>query len=432
VTVTAPNTFSSKSIRGLCGVCAQVVSYVLSGAVFIAGFFGAALVLDAPFTLLAVSVFAAITIGLLGSYLAALVFKLKSPFRYTFVQGLLPVALFIGLTAVFILRPIIANTQQNPLIQTSGVEYWQLPTGSTVAVQKVAAQGSKDLNPIVFLHGGPGAYSVSLGSTVDVISQLTSDSHDVYFYDQIGGGLSQRLNDISQYSFDRHIRDLEAVFQKIGADEIILIGSSWGSSLGASYMAKHPSHVSHAIFSGPSPIFHPDWKDVGDGGVDEKMTPTQKKAFSTMVEKPRLFVAIALAEINPIAAARFAPDSELGALFDQAANKFYLPFSVCDEKMLEVQSSRYGFWSNRMTGKTLWNRKDDPKPQLMKNETPVLIMRGKCDYKKEAVAKQYASIFPNATYVVLEDAGHMPYWEKPKVYLQTIRDFLSRYPTQIN
>jgi pimeloyl-ACP methyl ester carboxylesterase len=78
-----------------------------------------------------------------------------------------------------------------------------------------------------------------------------SPNPDVYLYDQIGSGWSDRLDDIRQYTALRHKKDLEAIVQAIGAEKVILIGQSWGKE----YLDLFPHHelvvvpdAGHGIF----------------------------------------------------------------------------------------------------------------------------------------------------------------------------------------
>lgn len=164
------------------------------------------------------------------------------------------------------------------------------------------------------------------------------------------------------------------------------LAAAGSATLGATYMANNPQHVAAAVFSGPGPIYHPPWTKSGYGGLDERMSERQRAAFSAMIEKPRLFAALALASINQHAAVRFAGERELGSLFDKVANEFYLPLAVCGPAVINANSSGYGFWSNRMTSQTLRAPREDPRPELRANETPVLILRGACDYVREQAA----------------------------------------------
>ena len=48
----------------------------------------------------------------------------------------------------------------------------------------------------------------------------------------------------------------------------------------------------------------------------------------------------------------------------------------------------------------------DPRPVLRGNTTPVLVLRGGCDFLPVAVAKEYAATFPQSQMVQVENAGH--------------------------
>ena len=74
-------------------------------------------------------------------------------------------------------------------------------------------------------------------------ASLAQRGFDVYVYDQTGSGLSARLNDPRAYTVARHVADLEAIRQTIGAARMILIGDSWGATLAANYIAAHPDRV---------------------------------------------------------------------------------------------------------------------------------------------------------------------------------------------
>ena len=140
-----------------------------------------------------------------------------------------------------------------------------------------------------------------------------------------------------------------------------------------------------------------------------------------------LFAALALADINPRAASRFAGDRELGSLFDAVANRYYIPLSGCDMRDIDARMSGYGFWSNRMTGRSLAEHHADPRPVLSQNNTPILVIRGACAYKKQAVAQEYLDVFPVAEYALIQQAGHMVFWEQPDAYLGRVRVFLDSH-----
>ncbi|MFK8014584.1 MAG: alpha/beta fold hydrolase [Gammaproteobacteria bacterium] len=405
----------------------QLFAYLVGVVALGAAIAGAARAVDHPWLLLGLGLMAAVISVATVSLLPALLFRRTPKRRYAVWHGLgAGVVLLAGVALVF-LRPLVPAAQQYAVEIPPGVEQWQLPTGSTLAVRKVLANPPTNKKSIVVVHGGPGAYSVVIEQTVKPLSQLSADGHDVYFYDQVGGGLSDRLDDMAEYSLDRHMRDLKALVDKIlagsGDESVILIASSWGTTLTSNYMVRHPADVYQVVFSSAAPMHHPEWREAGDGKLDEKMSDAEKTAFTDAVNQPRFMAAVLLSDINPTAASRLLPWREAGSFFDRIANEYYLSLTVCDPSAIKTQTRGFGFWSNRMTAKSLQDYAD-PKPALRENHTPVLIVRGECDYKKEAVARQYASTFPNAIYRSLEGAGHMVYWEKPQAFVAVVREFL--------
>lgn len=407
------------------------LGYALLGAAFglgilggVAGALGAATRISSPPVFLGAGYIAGAMIAAGLAYPAARALRHSRRLRTAVVMAAVVALVLASLTAPLFYPPLTDPVPPESRALPPGATRWTLATGSEVAVLRVQGRGAPTRPPIVFLHGGPGGFSVGLAPTVEAISTLAEDGHDLYFYDQVGGGLSARLADVTEYSLERHLADLEAVIARIGSDQVVFIGSSFGSTLGAHYISRHPDQVARAVFSGASALFAPAWRASGTGSLDDSMSPGERRRFSEAIEKPRLFAAIALAQLNPRAAARFAPEAELGAFFDEVANAFYLPLTVCRGSSPSVRSSGYGFWSNRITGASLARSDDDPRPRLRTVATPVLVLRGACDYKKEAVAREYAEVFPEARFVQLEGAGHMPYLDALEPYLAEVRPFL--------
>jgi len=87
--------------------------------------------------------------------------------------------------------------------------------------------------PLLLLHGGPGAahyYLLPLGAL--------ADERPVVFYDQLGCGQSDSPQDISIYTIQRSVDEVDAVRQALGLQEVILYGHSWGSMLAIEYLCQ--------------------------------------------------------------------------------------------------------------------------------------------------------------------------------------------------
>jgi proline iminopeptidase len=57
-----------------------------------------------------------------------------------------------------------------------------------------------------------------------------------------------------------------------------------------------------------------------------------------------------------------------------------------------------------------------------------LIFRGECDYAKWDVTYQYKRVIPNSVLLFVEDAGHMILLERPDLFVDAVRAYLSNEP----
>jgi pimeloyl-ACP methyl ester carboxylesterase len=317
----------------------------------------------------------------------------------------------------------LAATASSAATHEHPVQYWDLPTQSRIAYRKFTGVGQRRAHPIVFLHGGPGAYVVTLEPTTGVLSQLRQDGFDVYAYDQVGGGLSERLADITQYTVARHVADLEAIRSELRAEKLILIGSSWGATLAARYIAQFPERVDRVIFAGPGALHPAAWRETGYGRVEERFSPKERAEFEALVNRPDLEKALELLPGDPAGALRTFSHAQADRLFDEVTNRFYLAHLGCDHAGRKVTSTGYGFWANRMTSRDL-DTSMDPTSALRHSRIRALILRGECEYMKREVAEQYRDAFQNSVLVDVPGAGHLLYWDRPAAFLAAVRAFL--------
>ncbi|MGJ8661255.1 MAG: alpha/beta fold hydrolase [Bacteroidota bacterium] len=92
---------------------------------------------------------------------------------------------------------------------------------------------------ILFLHGGPGG-SATLPSFMPVAKELEKDFAFAY-WDQRGSGLSQGNPDMSTFTVEQFVEDLDLVVDAINLrhdnPRIIIYGISWGGALGNAYLS---------------------------------------------------------------------------------------------------------------------------------------------------------------------------------------------------
>jgi len=75
--------------------------------------------------------------------------------------------------------------------------------------------------------------------------ELLAEKRMLVRYDYRGCGLSER--DVTDFSLDAHVRDLEAVVDRLGLERFALWGLYHSGLVAMAYAARHPERVSHLI-----------------------------------------------------------------------------------------------------------------------------------------------------------------------------------------
>lgn len=353
----------------------------------------------------------------------------RNPGRASLTLGL-ATSLGIGLLAWrTIFQPLVpfARVPPIPPLPPHG-SYWTLPTGSRIAYLKVPAVGPPRPTPIIVVHGGPGAFEVTSHDSRKHFAPFARYGYDVYFYDQIGSGLSARLSDVSQYTVARHVADLEAIRRRIGVRRVILIGGSWGGTLIANYMAAHPGHVARAVLTSPAPINYWEWSG-GMSAMSERLPPKRRRQWDGFFTRPRLLAWFLLAQVNPRAALNFVSNAELDRYMDSSFG-LWSSALACDHAHVprEKAVNGFGLAASVMTQSDPAMRQANPRARLAHDHTPVLIITGPCNYIRWPVTYQYRTTFPNSTMVVIPGAGHVVYYDRPHLYFKLVRAFLLNKP----
>ena len=113
-------------------------------------------------------------------------------------------------------------------------------------------------SPIVFLHGNP----TSSHLWRDVLPAV-GDPGRLLAPDLIGMGDSGKPD--IDYTFADHARYLDAWFDALGLDDVVLVGHDWGGALAFDWAARHPDRVRGIAFT--ETIVKPmAWEEFPEGG----------------------------------------------------------------------------------------------------------------------------------------------------------------------
>lgn len=103
--------------------------------------------------------------------------------------------------------------------------------------------GNPEGLPAVFLHGGPGG-----GVTRGAARNFDPSAYRVVLFDQRGCGRStpsagEPRTDLSINTTAHLVADLERLRGHLGVDRWVVVGVSWGVTLGLVYAQRHPERV---------------------------------------------------------------------------------------------------------------------------------------------------------------------------------------------
>jgi proline iminopeptidase len=324
-----------------------------------------------------------------------------------------------GLVIYIILVPRSYDVPE--LKERDGTQFWTLKTGSKIGYTLIQAKGEKKPYPVIFLQGGPG--SPVYDGNIRILSSFAEAGYDVYLYDQIGCGYSDRLINIEEYTVERHKADLEEIVKTIGSEKVILLGQSWGAMLAAEYIGDNTSKVEKVIFTSPGYLL-PVNKSVAainaPDSLDLKDPQFTNKQGRERVYNYRARVVEWCAKVFSFKLASDREMDEFETILDHAMGKS----TLCDPAKLSPLENRSGFYSMIKTVQS-FNSVKDIRPKLEKCTIPALIMRGQCDGIKWGFVTEYLNLFTNHRLIIVPDAGHSIAREQPDLYIKNILEFLN-------
>lgn len=264
--------------------------------------------------------------------------------------------------------------------------------------------GSGSATPLLLLHGGPGAPSRYL----DPLRGL-SDERPVIFYDQLGGGKSERPEDPTLWTVERFVRELQAVRDALGLDEVHLFGHSWGTMLAVEYLLTRPEGVRSLILASPA-LNIPRW-----------LEDTQQLKSELPVEVQEA--------IDRHEEAGTTDSEEY-----QAATMEFYRRHLCrsDPWPVELVEAFAEFgWE---VYQTMWGPSEfhatgsledfDITDRLGEISVPTLFTAGRYDEATPETTAEFRDMVPGARLEIFEESAHMTMLDEPERYNQVLREFL--------
>jgi proline-specific peptidase len=265
--------------------------------------------------------------------------------------------------------------------------------------------------PLLVLHGGPGGSHNGL----EPLEALAQSGGPVVFYDQLGGGNSDRPDDPTLWNIDLFVEEVGAVRRELGLQRVHVLGHSWGAMLALSYALRHPSGLLSLVLVGglaSSPLHIAEVDKLREQLPQEvqEVLSHHEKAGTTddpaYEEAMMAFYARHLCRLDPW------PE--------------YLREPL-EQTNPQVYQTMWGASELHCTG----NLKDwDVSLRLGEIRVPTLLISGRYDLCTPAEQEVLREGIPGSEWVLFEDSSHFLHAEEPERFLEVVEGFLSRVEQQ--
>jgi proline-specific peptidase len=245
--------------------------------------------------------------------------------------------------------------------------------------------------PLLCLHGGPGSSHHAL----EPLEELAQAGRRVVFYDQLGGGDSDRPDDPSLWTVELFLDQLLTVREALELERLHLFGSSWGGMLALEYALTEPQGLTGLVLNS-TPTSAPRWAKESTRLYAELSSGRDEKEVEEEFWRRHI--------------CRLDPEPEAVTRSKAAFGK-------------QVYETMWGPNEFTVTG-TL---KDwDVVERLGEIRVPTLITSGRHDECTPELVEPLVRGIPGAEWVLFEESAHMPYQEERERYLEVVGSFLAR------
>lgn len=253
--------------------------------------------------------------------------------------------------------------------------------------------------PLVALHGGMGLDHTYLRPGLDRLA----DTARVVYVDQRGNGRSPAGRPLAEIDLTTWADDLDVLCRTVGLGRIVLFGHSFGGFVAIECALRHPERIAGLVLCGTGAAFvH---ADAIVAELDRRnATEVQRQAFTG----------------EP-----FRSDAEYAAWLAAALPLYLHPKSTLafDTSTIICRLDALARGSEVLSG---WDRRGD----LERIHVPVLVTSGRHDVVMpvDRTGTPLAAALPNATSVVFDRSGHLPFLEEPDRYARVVRSWLASVP----
>ena len=142
--------------------------------------------------------------------------------------------------------------------------------------------GNPEGKPVFVLHGGPGG-----GSSPFMRRFCDPDKFLIVLHDQRGCGKSTPFAELKENTTQNLVEDIEKLRKHLNLGPIIILGGSWGATLGLAYAEAYPENVAGMVLRGVFCCTQDEIDHYYHGGVRKFFPETYDKLLATLPDPNR-------------------------------------------------------------------------------------------------------------------------------------------------
>ncbi len=212
------------------------------------------------------------------------------------------------------------------------------------------------------------------------------------------------------------MRDLEAIREHFGLEQVSLVGWSYLGGVVARYAMDDPARVQRLVLVCPdSPRRHPyrEESELLARKAASRIDPTSLARLNEMRQA-------GLEAKDPVTYCREAWKVFLMGRVGDPAVVSRLRFDFCASPN-ETPSNFLEWWGRMDRSLGDW----DWRPRLGSLKMPVLVIHGSEDSIPEGSSREWAASLRNARLLIIPGVGHFPWLERPDIFFPAVEHFLS-------
>ncbi|WAA13955.1 2-succinyl-6-hydroxy-2,4-cyclohexadiene-1-carboxylate synthase [Fervidibacillus halotolerans] len=246
--------------------------------------------------------------------------------------------------------------------------------------------------PLLLLHGFTGSME-----TWRPFIKMWKEKFQVIIIDLPGHGQTDSPDDVSRYRMESTCFDLNVFLDRLGIENVYLLGYSMGGRVALSFTCLYPNRVKKLVFESSSPGL--------EGKLEREERVFSDEKLAKLIEEKGVEYFVHYWENIPL-------------FQTQKTLPYHLRQKIRKERMGQnprgLANSLRGMGTG--TQPSWWH-------QLNKIQIPVQLIVGEKDSKFCRIGKRMESALPNAQYVEIENAGHAIHVEKSEIFGKIVMDF---------